>query len=138
MYKIRIKMTYISITNFEIKKIYATDGVVYLKFYINNSNFITFPFYIKNIQTEIIDKFIKVLTGKDVVINLKLDEDSTESKLLQIKKEYILFNIIKNYEGNIPLIQETYLVFENNSIFRNAIRKFINDEQTNIYYSSFY
>ncbi len=131
-------MTYISITNFEIKKIYATDGVVYLKFYINNSNFITFPFYIKNIQTEIIDKFIKVLTGKDVVINLKLDEDSTESKLLQIKKEYILFNIIKNYEGNIPLIQETYLVFENNSIFRNAIRKFINDEQTNIYYSSFY
>ena len=56
----------------------------------------------------------------------------------QIKKEYILFNIIKNYEGNIPLIQETYLIFENNSIFRNAIRKFINDEQTNIYYSSFY
>ena len=131
-------MTYISITNFEIKKIYATDGVIYLKFNINNSNFITFPFYIKNIQTEIIDKFIKVLTGKDVVINLKLDEDSTESKLLQIKKEYILFNIIKNYEGNIPLIQETYLIFENNSIFRNAIRKFINDEQTNIYYSSFY
>ena len=131
-------MTYISITNFEIKKIYATDGVIYLKFNINNSNFITFPFYIKNIQTEIIDKFIKVLTGKDVVINLKLEEDSTESKLLQIKKEYILFNIIKNYEGNIPLIQETYLIFENNSIFRNAIRKFINDEQTNIYYSSFY
>lgn len=131
-------MTYISITNFEITKILVTDSIVYLKFYINNSNFLTFPFYTKNIQTEIIDKFIKVLTGKDVVINLKLDDDSTESKLLQIKKEYILFDIIKNYEENTPLIQETYLIFENNSIFRNAIRKFINDEQTSIYYSSFY
>jgi len=131
-------MTYISITNFEITKISVSDSIVYLKFYINNSNFLSFPFYTKNIQTEIIDKFIKVLTGKDVVINLKLDDDSTESKLLQIKKEYILFDIIKNYEENTPFIQETYLIFENNSIFRNAIRKFINDEQTSIYYSSFY
>ena len=131
-------MTYISITNFEITKISVTDSIVYLKFYINNSNFITFPFYTKNIQTEIIDKFIKVLAGKEVVINLKLDDDTTESKLLQIKKEYILFDIIKNYGENTPLIQETYLIFENNSIFRNAIRKFINDEQSSIYYSSFY
>jgi hypothetical protein len=131
-------MTYTAITNFEITKISVTHDIVYLKFYINNSNFITFPFYTKNIQTEIIDKFIKVLTGKDVVINLNLDSDESSSKLLQIKKEYILFDIIKNYEGNTPLIQETYLIFENNSIFRNGIRKFINDEQTNIYYSSFY
>jgi len=131
-------MTYISITNFEITKVSVTDDIAYLKFYINNSNFITFPFYTKNIQTEIIDKFIKVFTGKDVVINLNLDSDESSSKLLQIKKEYILFDIIKNYEGNKPLIQETYLLFENNSIFRNGIRKFINDEQTNIYYSSFY
>jgi len=131
-------MTYTAITNFEITKISVTHDIVYLKFYINNSNFITFPFYTKNIQTEIIDKFIKVLTGKDVVINLNLDSDESSSKLLQIKKEYILFDIIKNYEENTPLIQETYLIFENNSIFRNGIRKFINDEQTNIYYSSFY
>ena len=122
-------MTYIPITSFEITKISVTSKIVYLKFYINNSNFITFPFISENIQTEIIDKFKKVLEGKDTVINLKLNDDEyKESKLLQIKKEYILFDIIKNQqEGSNSFIQETYLIFENNSIFRNAVRKFINE-----------
>jgi len=115
-------MVYIPITDFEILKVSLSTDMIYLKFYINKSNFITFPFYIKNIENEIIEKFKKVLIGKDVVINLNFTED--ESKLLQIKKEYILFDIIKHY--NNSSIQETYLIFENNTIFRNAIRKFIN------------
>ena len=118
-------MTYIPITDFEILKVSSSQNdIVYLKFFLNNSNFITFPFYIKNIENEIIEKFNKMLTGKDVVINLNLDDSIDESKLLQIKKEYILFDIIKNDK---TFIQETYLVFENNSIFRNAVRKFIYD-----------
>jgi hypothetical protein len=123
-------MTYIPITSFEITKVSLTSKIVYLKFYINNSNFITFPFIYENIQTEIIDKFQKVLEGKDVIIDLKLNDDCSykESKLFQIKKEYILFDIIKHYQDDSDSsIQETYLIFENNSIFRNAIRKFIND-----------
>jgi hypothetical protein len=118
-------MTYISITDFEILSTPISDETIYLKFYINKSNFITFPFYIKNIETEIIEKFNKILNGKEVVINLKLEDSENENKLLQVKKEYILFDIIKRYEQSI--IQETYLIFENNSIFRNAIRKFIID-----------
>ena len=123
-------MTYIPITCFEIKKVSVTPKITYLKFYINNSNFITFPFISENIQEEIIVKFQKVLEGKEVVINLKLNDYCSykESKLLQIKKEYILFDIIKHYQDDSDsVIQETYLIFENNSIFRNAIRKFIND-----------
>jgi hypothetical protein len=101
--------------------------MIYLKFYINKSNFITFPFYIKNIENEIIEKFNKVLIGKDVVIDLNLEISENESKLLQIKKEYILFDMIKRYDNSI--IQETYMMFENNSIFRNAVRKFISEYQ---------
>ena len=109
-------MTYITITDFEILNVKSIDDMIYLKFYINKSNFITFPFYIKNIENEIIEKFNKVLIGKDVVINLNLEISENESKLLQIKKDYILFDIIKRYDNSS--IQETYLIFENNSIFR--------------------
>jgi hypothetical protein len=54
--------------------------MIYLKFYINKSNKITFPFYIKNIENEIIEKFNKVLIGKDLVINLNLEISENESK----------------------------------------------------------
>ena len=118
-------MTYIPITDFEILNVKSINDMIYLKFYINKSNFITFPFFIKNIENEIIEKFNKVLIGKDVVIDLNLEISENESKLLQIKKEYILFDIIKRYDKSS--IQETYMIFENNSIFRNAIRKFISD-----------
>ena len=120
-------MTYIPITDFEILSVKLIDDMIYLKFYINKTNFITFPFFTKNIENEIIEKFNKVLIGKDIVIDLNLEISENESKLLQIKKEYILFDIIKRYDKSS--IQETYMIFENNSIFRNAIRKFITDYQ---------
>lgn len=115
------------ITDFEILNVKSIDDMIYLKFYINKSNFITFPFYTKNLENEIIEKFNRVLIGKDVVIDLNLEISENESKLLQIKKEYILFDMIKRYDNSI--IQETYMMFENNSIFRNAVRKFISEYQ---------
>jgi hypothetical protein len=118
-------MTYISITNFEIRRVPVPNNseIIYLQFFINQSNFLSFPFDLKNIQTEIIEKFNKVLLGKEVVINLSLGQPTEdESKILQIKKEYTLFNIIKK-DGAFD--QETYFIMENNSIFRNAIRQFL-------------
>jgi hypothetical protein len=111
----------ISIQDFEIRKTPALkDDVINLEFYINQSNFITFPFYIKNIENEITDKFKQVLAGKEVVINLSLDSGS--SKLFQITKSYSLINVLRKDEG---LSEEIYLKLENNSIFRNALRQFI-------------
>lgn len=118
-------MTYISITNFEIRRVPVPNhsDIIYLEFFINQSNFLTFPFYLKNIEAEIIEKFQKVLLGKEVVINLSLEQPTeNESKILQIKKEYILFDIITR---NGVLSQETYFIMENNSIFRNALRQFL-------------
>lgn len=118
-------MTYISITNFEIRRVPVPNNseIIYLQFFINQSNFLSFPFYLKNIQTEIIEKFNKILLGKEVVINLSLEQSTEdESKILQVKKEYTLFNIIKK---DVTFNQETYLIMENNSIFRNAIRQFL-------------
>jgi len=128
-------MTYISIQNFEIRRVPVSNrsDIIYLQFFINQSNFLSFPFFIKNIENEIMEKFKKVLLGKDVVINLNLEETSEidESNILQIKKEYILFDIIKKTGDNTAaaqaLRQETYLILENNSTVRNAIRQFINN-----------
>ena len=126
-------MTYISIQNFEIRRVPVPNrsDIMYLQFFINQSNFLSFPFYINNIENEIIDKFKKVLLGKEVVMNLSLEQTGEdESNILQIKKEYILFDIMKRTGDTASpqaLRQETYLILENNSIVRNAIRQFINN-----------
>ena len=129
-------MTYISIQNFEIRRVPVPNrsDIIYLQFFINQSNFLSFPFYIKNIENEIIEKFKKVLLGKEVVINLNLEQTGEdESNILQVKKEYILFDVMKRTEDTATaeavqaLRQETYLILENNPIVRNAIRQFINN-----------
>lgn len=129
-------MTYISIQNFEIRRVPVSNrsDIIYLQFFINQSNFLSFPFYINNIENEIIEKFKKVLLGKEVVMNLNLQQTGEDgSNILQIKKEYILFDVMKRTgdtataEAVQALRQETYLILENNSIVRNAIRQFINN-----------
>lgn len=113
----------IPITDFEITTQFAGDNFSYIKLYINKSNFITIPFQTSSIQNEITDKLIAFITQhKDVVINLS---SSSNSRLFQIKKDYFLIDFL--YRESSSLTQETYLICENNSIFRNAIRKFIND-----------
>ena len=113
----------IPITDFEITTQFAGDNFSYIKLYINKSNFITIPFQTSSIQNEITDKLIAFITQhKDVVINLS---SSGNSRLFQIKKDYFLIDFL--YRESSSLTQETYLICENNSIFRNAIRKFINN-----------
>jgi hypothetical protein len=115
------------ITDFEITTQFVSDNFSYIKLYINKSNFITIPFQTSSIQKEITDKLIAFITQqKDVVINLS-SSFSHDSRLFQIKKDYFLIDFLYRESSSPSLTQETYLICENNSIFRNAIRKFIND-----------
>jgi|688.fasta_scaffold1255326_1 hypothetical protein len=119
-------MTYIKVVDFEIRKVPLENqsDIINLEIYINESNFFVFPFYIRKMEEEIEDKLKKVLEGKDVVINLSLDDDSDRSsKLFQITKEYSLINIVNRNEKDYR--EEIYLKAENNTIFRNGIRKFL-------------
>jgi hypothetical protein len=64
----------IPINDFRISiKNYNSDNIILLEFYLNNSNFIIFPFYKKNIYTELISKFKKVIDGKEITINLNFE-----------------------------------------------------------------
>lgn len=118
----------LTITDFEITSQNAGDNFSYIKLYINKSNFITIPFQTSSIQSEITDKLITFITQhKDVVINLSSPNPSNNSRLFQIKKDYFLLDFIYRESLSPLLAQETYLIGENNTIFRNAIRKFIND-----------
>ena len=118
----------LTITDFEITSQNAGDNFSYIKLYINKSNFITIPFQTSSIQSEITDKLITFITQhKDVVINLSSPNPSNNSRLFQIKKDYFLLDFIYRESSSPLLAQETYLIGENNNVFRNAIRKFIND-----------
>jgi hypothetical protein len=115
---------YLPVTQFEI--IYEDNGdIVNLTFKINNGNFFMFPYYKKNIKVEIIDKFFKIIEGQKTSINLSFDSElqKHQSNILEFNNEYIVYNIVQSYGNN--LIQESYFVFENNSIVRNGLRKFV-------------
>ena len=123
-------MSYTEIKEFEVLAVPYFDriDVISLQFKINGRNFITFPFYIKNIQTEIIDKFKKAINGKLITIDLRLDNEYYA--LLQINKDNFVFNILNSiHQGpnQVSLTQEFYQIFDNNNIFRNALRNFISD-----------
>ena len=110
----------LSISDFEItcEKNEGNDFCC-LKFVFNKSQFITVPFQASYVQKEIVDKLkLFIDHQKDIVINL------SSSRIWQIKKEYFLFDLV--YEGDGGFHQETYLICENNSIFRNGVRQFLN------------
>ena len=91
-----------------------------LKFVLNQSQFITVPFRVSNLQKEVIDKLkLFIDHQKEIVIDL-----GGGGRLWQIKKEYFLFDFIYEGEGE-GFYQETYLICENNSIFRNGVRQFL-------------
>jgi hypothetical protein len=116
MYLIPIKEIKIKISN------YLQDNYISsLDIFINNTSFLTFPIYNKNIN-DIIKKFENILLGKDVFLDLTMSEDI--SNIIKIDKESILFNTIKSIN---KIHQESYLKFENNNIFRNEIRNFIDN-----------
>jgi hypothetical protein len=112
-----------------IKNYQDSNDIIILEFYLNNSNFMNFPFYKKNILEEIILKFKKVIDGKQSVINLNFQNDMNTSNILQFEKDYILFNIVRTINN---FTSEIYLKCENNSIVRNELRNFI-DNYENIF-----
>ena len=90
------------------------------------NNFINFPYYVKDIETEIIDKFRKAVEGKSTTINLSFD--NKYYALLEINKHNFIFSILNSIPQDnrlLPLTQEFYQVFDNNTIFRNALRKIV-------------
>lgn len=124
-------MPYLPINHFEVNISDCKNEVCEITFKINNSNFFMFPYYKKNIESEIIDKFLKIIDGKEITISLSFDLhlQNRQSNILQFNNECIVYNTVQSYENgdNLPSIQETYFVFENNSIVRNALRKFVYD-----------
>jgi len=122
-------MPYLPISHFEINISDCKNEVCEITFKINNSNFFMFPYYKKNIKSEIIDKFLKIIDGKEITISLSFDLhlQNRQSNILQFNNECIVYNTVQSYENgdNLPSVQETYFVFENNSIVRNALRKFV-------------
>lgn len=116
------------IKDFEVLLIPYSErtDVVSLQFKINGRNFINFPYYVKDIETEIIDKFRKAIEGKSTTINLSFDDKYYA--LLQINKHDIIFNILNSIpqgDNRLPLTQESYHVFDNNTVFRNALRNLV-------------
>jgi hypothetical protein len=123
-------MNYTEIKNFEVVLHPYSDktDIVSLQFVINNRNFISYPYYVKNIETEIIEKFRKAINGKETTIDLRLNNEYYA--LLQIKKDCFIFdtiNSIQQNEAGLPVTQELYQVFENNTVFRNSLRNFISN-----------
>ena len=120
-------MTHTEIKDFEVFTTPYSDrsDIISLQFKINGRNFINFPYYVKDIQTEIIDKFKKAIDGKSITINLSLD--NKYYALLEINKHNFIFNVLNSIpqDNLLPLTQEFYQVFDNNTIFRNALRNFI-------------
>jgi len=115
------------IKDFEVLLIPYSErtDVISLQFRINGRNFINFPYYVKDIETEIIDKFRKAVEGKSTTINLSFDDKYYA--LLEINKHNFIFSILNSIpqDNRLPLTQEFYQVFDNNTIFRNALRKIV-------------
>ena len=127
-------MSYTEIKDFEVLSVpyEESNDIISLQFKINGRNFITFPFYIKNIENEIINKFKKAINGKSTTIDLRLNNEYYA--LLQINKDNFIFNTLININqgpNQTILTHEFYQVFDNNNIFRNALRNFISYYKVN-------
>lgn len=121
-------MSYTEIKDFEVLVTPYSErtDVISLQFRINERNFINFPCYVKDIENEVIDKFRKAIDGKSTTINLSFEDKYYA--LLEINKNEFIFNTLKSIpqDNQLPLTQEFYQVFDNNTVFRNALRNFIN------------
>lgn len=121
-------MNYTKIKNFEVILHPYVDktNIISLQFLINNRNFISFPYYVEKMEIEVIEKFRKAINGKETTIDLRLNNEYYA--LLQIKRDCFIFDIINSMsqpDNCLPVTQESFQVFENNTVFRNALRNFI-------------
>jgi hypothetical protein len=110
------------VNNFEIsiEKDYNRNDIVYLILKINNLNYFRFPYFLVNVENVLIQSFEHIINGKDSVIDLNLDIKNYN--LLIFNKEYFTISLLGKDDN---LNQECRIVFENNSIVRNALRIFI-------------
>ncbi len=118
---------YLPIKNFEvnIEKINETD-FVYLVIKINDYNYFRFPYNGSNIISDLIENFKHIINGKEKTIGMN---DGLNYNLIMFQKDHFTFSLMNENNDSVKLIQEFRLVFENNSIVRNGLRKFIDNYQ---------
>ena len=107
----------------QTKNYFDSKEFIDLEFFINQNIFLVFPIKLSILQSEIKDKFEKILKGKNITINLLTNENI--DSILKIDNEFVIFNSLIEISDGIS--QEYYLKFDNNSIFRNEIRNFLDN-----------
>ncbi len=118
---------YLPVKKFEvdIEKINDSD-FVYLVLKINDYNYFRFPYNNSNIVSDLIENFKHIINGKEKTIGLSY---GLNYNLIMFQKDHFTFSLMNENNDSVKLIQEFRLIFENNSIVRNGLRKFIDDYQ---------
>lgn len=117
--------TYLPVKNFEVSidKIENSD-IVYLVFKINDYNYFRFPYYGENVQTDLVENFRHIVNGKEKTIDLNFN---LNYNLIMFQKDNFSIFLMNENNNSLKLIQEFRIIFENNSIVRNGLRKFMNN-----------
>ena len=120
-------LTFIPVQNFEllIEKNEERTDLVHLVLKINNLQYFRFPYYIINIENNLI-KFLKdVIDGKEKTVDLNFNSNYN---LIQFQKDIFIIFLLND---DNTITQELKLFFENNSIVRNGLRLFIDNYKPN-------
>lgn len=120
-------LTFIQVQNFEllIEKNEERTDLVHLVLKINNLQYFRFPYYIINIENNLI-KFLKdVIDGKEKTVDLNFNSNYN---LIQFQKDMFIIFLLND---DNTITQELKLFFENNSIVRNGLRLFIDNYKPN-------
>ena len=115
--------TIIPVSSFEISidKFNERIDMVHLVLKINNLQYFRFPYYVKNIENNLIDVFKHIIKGKEKTVDLNFNSNYN---LIQFQKDIITIFLLNSVD---EITQELKIVFENNSIARNGLRTFINN-----------
>jgi hypothetical protein len=115
--------TIIPVNSFElsIDKFEERIELVHLVLKINGFQYFRFPFYTINIENNLIDVFNHIIKGKEKTVDLNFNSNYN---LIQFQKDTITIFLLNSVD---TITQELKIVFENNSIVRNGLRKFIDN-----------
>jgi len=117
--------SYLPVKNFEVSIEKIEDStIVYLVFKINDFNYFRFPYYGENVQTDLVDNFKHIVNGKEKTIDLNFN---LNYNLIMFQKDHFMISLMNENNEIMKLIQEFRIIFENNAIVRNGLRKFIDD-----------
>ena len=104
-------LTFIPVQNFEllIEKNEERTDLVHLVLKINNLQYFRFPYYIINIENNLI-KFLKdVIDGKEKTVDLNFNSNYN---LIQFQKDMFIIFLLND---DNTITQELKLFFENNT-----------------------